>query len=73
MEDENVIRVEVRGHETAAVAAAERIAELFLSSGAGRPQRTPGVETVVVVVHADVGRAPGEGGYAEPEEDGPEA
>ncbi|WP_405419199.1 hypothetical protein [Streptomyces erythrochromogenes] len=33
MNDENVITIEIRGHEPAAVEAAQRIAELFLASG----------------------------------------
>lgn len=43
LNDENVITIEIRGHEPAAVAAAQRISELFLSSGPCWLWRTPGV------------------------------
>ncbi|MEU5810720.1 hypothetical protein [Streptomyces sp. NPDC047718] len=62
----SVITIEIRGHEPAAVKAAEQISALFLSSGPGRPRRRPGEDDVVVQVHADVSRSPREGGYAEP-------
>ncbi|MFI1652161.1 DUF6207 family protein [Streptomyces avidinii] len=63
MNDENVITIEIRGHEPAAVAAAQRISELFLSSGPCRLRRTPGEDEVKVLVYADVSRKPDEGGY----------
>ncbi|MFE9469284.1 hypothetical protein ACFYNW_37820 [Streptomyces virginiae] len=68
MNDENVITIEIRGHEPAAVEAAQRISELFLSSGPCRLRRTPGEAEVQVLVYADVARSPEEGGYLKPEE-----
>uniref|UniRef100_A0AAU2JIJ2 4-oxalocrotonate tautomerase domain-containing protein n=1 Tax=Streptomyces sp. NBC_00049 TaxID=2903617 RepID=A0AAU2JIJ2_9ACTN len=65
MNDENVITIEIRGHEPAAVAAAQRISELFLSSGPRRLRRTPG--EVQVLVYADASRNAGEGGYLAPD------
>ncbi|MFE3865538.1 hypothetical protein ACFXPT_34690 [Streptomyces goshikiensis] len=68
MNDENVITIEIRGHEKAALEAAHRISALFLSSGPCRLQRTPGEDEVQVLVHADVGRGAGEGGYLDPDD-----
>ncbi|MFJ6486713.1 MULTISPECIES: hypothetical protein [unclassified Streptomyces] len=68
MNDENVITIEIRGHEPAAVEAAQRISELSLSSGPCRLRRTPGEAEVQVLVYADVHRSPDEGGYADPGE-----
>ncbi|MFG2234916.1 hypothetical protein ACGFNX_33830 [Streptomyces sp. NPDC048723] len=73
MNDENVITIEIRGHEPAAVAAAQRISELFLSSGPCRLRRTPGEEEVQVLVYADVTRNPDQGGYFDPEEQAEDA
>ncbi len=67
MNDENVITIEIRGHEPAAVEAAQRISELFLSSGPCRLRRKPGEDVVSVLVYADVDRGPGDGGYLDPE------
>lgn len=61
--DENVITVEIRGHEQAAIEAAQRISDLFLSSGPCRLRRTPDGNEVQVLVHADVTRGPGQGRY----------
>lgn len=69
MNDANVITIEIRGHEPAAVAAAKRISELFLSSGPCRLRRTPGEDEVQVLVYADVDRKPDEGGYPSTEEE----
>ncbi|MFI5642961.1 hypothetical protein ACIA8H_37000 [Streptomyces goshikiensis] len=66
MNDENVITIEIRGHEGAAVEAAQRISELFLSSGPCRLRRTPGEVEVQVLVYADVARSREEGGYLDP-------
>ncbi|WKV75981.1 hypothetical protein AW27_033395 [Streptomyces sp. PCS3-D2] len=68
MNDENVITIEIRVHEPAAVQAAQRISELFLSSGPCRPRRTPSEAEMQVLVYADVHRSPDGGGYLEPEE-----
>ncbi|MFD7917296.1 hypothetical protein ACFV30_42610 [Streptomyces sp. NPDC059752] len=68
MSDENVITIENRGHEKAALAAAHRISTLFLSSGPCRLRRNPGVDEVQVLVHADVSRGAGEGGYLDPDD-----
>ncbi|MEU3726756.1 DUF6207 family protein [Streptomyces sp. NPDC031705] len=67
MSDESVITIEIRGPEKAALEAAHRISALFLSSGPCRMRRTPGEDEVRVSVYADVHRAPGEGGYIDPE------
>ncbi|MEU4730734.1 hypothetical protein [Streptomyces sp. NPDC023588] len=67
MSDESVIRIEIRGHEKAALEAAHRISHLFLSSGPCRLRRTPGKDEVQVLVYADVRRSPGEGGYVDPD------
>ncbi|MFJ3637834.1 hypothetical protein [Streptomyces sp. NPDC090112] len=66
MDDENVITTEIRGHEPAAVEAAQRISELFLSSGPCRLRRTPGEAEVQVLLYADVHCSPDEGGYLGP-------
>ncbi|MDX3539640.1 hypothetical protein PV721_36005 [Streptomyces sp. MB09-01] len=50
MNHENVITIEIRGQEPAAVEAAQRISELFLSSGPCRLRRTPGEAEVQVLV-----------------------
>ncbi|WP_030873595.1 hypothetical protein [Streptomyces sp. NRRL F-2747] len=68
MSDESVITIEIRGHEKAAVQAAQRVSDLFLSSGPCRLRRTPGEDEVQVFVYADVSRGPGEGGYLDPDE-----
>lgn len=68
MSDENVITIEIRGCEKAAPEAAHRISHLFLSSGPCRLRRTPGEDEVRVLVHADVAREAGEGGYLDPDE-----
>ncbi|MFB6865979.1 hypothetical protein ACFCZQ_09565 [Streptomyces virginiae] len=73
MNDENVITIEIRGHEPAAVEAAQRISELFLSSGPCRLRRTPGEAEVQVLVYADVHRSPDEGGYLDPAEEAEDA
>ncbi|MFK0202063.1 hypothetical protein [Streptomyces lavendulae] len=70
MNDENVITIEIRGNEKAALEAAHRISSLFLSSGPCRLRRTPGEDEVEVLVHADVARGAGEGGYLDPDEAG---
>lgn len=57
------------GSRAAAVAAAKRISELFLSSGPCRLRRTPGEDEVQVLVYADVDRKPDEGGYPSTEEE----
>ncbi|MEV8626018.1 DUF6207 family protein [Streptomyces sp. NPDC051079] len=67
--DEGIITIEIRGREAAAMDAAERIAGLFLSSGPGRPSRTPGEDEVRVLVHADVSRRSEEGGIPDPAEE----
>ncbi|MFC9816328.1 hypothetical protein ACFVJM_30195 [Streptomyces virginiae] len=41
MDDENLITIEIWGHEPAAVEAAQPISELFLSSGPCRLRRDP--------------------------------
>ncbi|WP_405787107.1 DUF6207 family protein [Streptomyces sp. NBC_00029] len=69
MSDESVMTIEIRGHEPAAVTAAQRISELFLSSGPCRLRRTPGETEVQVRLYADVSRKPDEGGYPCTEED----
>lgn len=66
MSDEQVITIEIRGGEQAALEAARRISGLFLSSGPCRLRRTPGEDEVQVLVYADVARDPGEGGYLDP-------
>ncbi|MEU6314050.1 hypothetical protein [Streptomyces sp. NPDC047014] len=66
MSDENVITIEIQGHEKAALEASRRISDLFLSSGPCRLRRTPGEPDVEVLVYADVHRAPGQGGYLDP-------
>lgn len=68
MSDESVITIEIPGHERAALEAAHRISVLFLSSGPCRLRRTPGEDEVQVLVHADVDRGAGVGGYLDPEE-----
>ncbi|MFD3719994.1 hypothetical protein [Streptomyces sp. NPDC058674] len=68
MSDESVIIIEIRGHEKAALEAAHRISTLFLSSGPCRLRRTPGEDEVQVLVHADISRGAGEGGYLDPDE-----
>ncbi|GHD83442.1 hypothetical protein GCM10010336_75220 [Streptomyces goshikiensis] len=68
MNDESVITIEIRGHEKAVLKAAQRISDLFLSSGPCRLRRTPGKDEVQVLVHADVDRGAGEGGYLDPGE-----
>ncbi|MCC0093249.1 hypothetical protein K7B10_00160 [Streptomyces flavotricini] len=68
MSDESVITIEIRGQEKAALKAAQRISALFLSSGPCRLRRTPGEDEVQLLVHADVSREPGEGGYLDPDE-----
>ncbi|WP_405419204.1 hypothetical protein [Streptomyces erythrochromogenes] len=72
-EDENVITIEIRGHEPAAVEAAQRISELFRSSGPCRLRRTPGEAEVQVLVYADVHRSSDEGGYLAPAEEADDA
>ncbi|MFD3556825.1 hypothetical protein ACFWWA_32675 [Streptomyces goshikiensis] len=67
MSDDNVITIKIRGHEKAALEAANRISALFLSSGPFRLRRTPGEDEVEVLVHADVARRVGEGGYLDPD------
>ncbi|MFD7084959.1 hypothetical protein [Streptomyces sp. NPDC059918] len=66
MSDESVITIEIRGQEKAALEAAQRISALFLSSGPCRLRRIPGEAEVQLIVHADVSRDPGEGGYLDP-------
>ncbi|MFD3757986.1 hypothetical protein [Streptomyces sp. NPDC058622] len=66
MSDESMITIEVRGHEKAALEAAHRISALFLSSGPCRLRRTPGEDEVQLLVHADVAKGAGEGGYLAP-------
>ncbi|MFE2330123.1 hypothetical protein ACFXD5_40515 [Streptomyces sp. NPDC059385] len=68
MDDKSLITIEIRGHEPAAMEAAQRISHLFLSSGPCRPRRTPGEDEVRVLVYADVSRHPVEGGYFDPNE-----
>ncbi|MEU9031905.1 hypothetical protein AB0D46_31190 [Streptomyces sp. NPDC048383] len=68
MSDESVITIEIRGNERAALEAAHRISTLFLSSGPCRLRRTPGEDEVQVLVHADIDRGSGEGGYLDPDE-----
>ncbi|MDD9383090.1 hypothetical protein M8Z33_41890 [Streptomyces sp. ZAF1911] len=63
MSDESVIKIEIRGHEKAALEAARRISDMFLSSGPCRLRRTPGKQEVEVLVYADVHRGADEGGY----------
>ncbi|MEU9146565.1 hypothetical protein [Streptomyces sp. NPDC048349] len=65
MSDESMITIETRGHEKAVLEAAQRISTLFLSSGPCLLRRTPGEDEVRVLVHADVDRAVGEGGFLE--------
>ncbi len=50
------------------VDAAHRISDLLLSSGPCRLRRTPGEDEVQVLVHADISRHAGEGGYFDPNE-----
>ncbi|MFJ3842265.1 hypothetical protein ACIPY6_43240 [Streptomyces sp. NPDC090054] len=69
MSDESVITIEIPGHEPAAVAAAQRISGLFLSSGPCRLRRTPGKDEGQVLVYADVHRNPEAGGYRDPEDE----
>ncbi|MEV7416486.1 DUF6207 family protein [Streptomyces sp. NPDC089919] len=66
MDDEGLITIEIRGSEKAAVEAAQRIADLFLSSGPCRLKRTPGERDVEVRVYADVARRAKDGGYRDP-------
>ncbi|MFE5534793.1 hypothetical protein [Streptomyces sp. NPDC056492] len=66
--DESVITIEIRGHERAALDAAQRISDLFLSSGLCRLLRKPGEDEMGVLVHADVASGAGKGGYLDPEE-----
>lgn len=61
----NVITIEIRGLESAAVQAAEQISALFSSSGPGLPSRTGAEDEVVVRIRADIGRAPGDGAYTD--------
>ncbi|MEU9233508.1 hypothetical protein [Streptomyces subrutilus] len=68
MSDESMITIEIRGHEKAVLEAAQRISTLFLSSGPCRLRRTPGEDEVQVLVHADIRRGAGEGGYLDPDE-----
>ncbi|WP_412074626.1 hypothetical protein ACLF6K_00105 [Streptomyces xanthophaeus] len=68
MSDENVITIEIQGQEKTALAAAHRLSDLFLSGGPCRLRRTPGEDEVQVLVHTDVGRGAGEGGYLDPDE-----
>lgn len=68
MSDENVITIEIRGHEKAVLEAAHRISALFLSSGPCQLRRTPGEDEVQVLVHADISRGSGDGGYLDPDE-----
>ncbi|MFE3584140.1 hypothetical protein [Streptomyces vinaceus] len=63
MSNESVITIKIRGQEKAALKAAHRISTLFLSSGPCRLRRIPGEDEVQLLVHADVSREPGEGGY----------
>ncbi|WP_189829015.1 hypothetical protein [Streptomyces subrutilus] len=63
-----MITIEIRGNEKAALEAAHRISTLFLSSGPCRLRRTPGEDEVKVLVHADVSRDVGAGGYLDPGE-----
>ncbi|MFG2754091.1 DUF6207 family protein [Streptomyces xanthophaeus] len=65
--NEGLVTIDIRGGEKAAVAAAHRISDLFLSSGPCRLRRTPGERDVEVRVYADVQRGPEAGGYASPE------
>lgn len=67
MSNESMITIEIRGRENAALEAVHRISGLFLSSGPCRLRRTPGEDEVQVLVHADVARAVGEGGYRDPD------
>lgn len=62
-----MITIEIRGHEKAVLEAAYRISDLFLSSGPCRLRRIPGEHEVSVLVYTDVDRAPGDGGYLDPE------
>lgn len=68
MSEESLITIEIRGHEKAALEAAHGISSLFLSSGPCRLRRTPGEDKVEVLVHADISRGAGEGGYLDPAE-----
>ncbi|MFJ3882421.1 hypothetical protein ACIPW5_33880 [Streptomyces sp. NPDC090077] len=68
MDDESHITIEIRGSEAAVVEAAQRISDLFLSSGPCRLRRIPGERDVEVRVYADVSRGPLDGGYPDPGE-----
>lgn len=57
--------IEIRGLEPSAVKAAQRVSELFLSSGPCRLRRTPGEDEVRVTVFANVHQGPADGGYLE--------
>ncbi|WP_327130077.1 hypothetical protein OG311_00545 [Streptomyces sp. NBC_01343] len=67
MSDRSVITIEIQGPEKAALQTAQRISVLFFSSGPCRLRRTPGEAEVPLLVHADVSRDPGEGGYLAPD------
>ncbi|MEV7544883.1 MULTISPECIES: hypothetical protein [unclassified Streptomyces] len=63
----NVITIEIRGLEPAALKAAAQIAALFPSTGPAlpHPARGEGQSEVLVRIHADVGRPPGDGDYTD--------
>ncbi|MFJ4320660.1 hypothetical protein ACIP46_36070 [Streptomyces lavendulae] len=67
-DNEGLITIEIRGSEKAAVEAAQRISDLFLSSGPCQLRRIPGERDVEVCVYADVSRGPLDGGYPDPGE-----
>ncbi|MEU8435615.1 hypothetical protein AB0F18_22420 [Streptomyces sp. NPDC029216] len=61
----NVITIEIRGPEPAAVRAAEQISALFPSSDPGTPRRTRGEDDVLVRIRAEVGRLPDSSPYTD--------
>ncbi|MFH7596737.1 hypothetical protein WDV06_16790 [Streptomyces racemochromogenes] len=61
----NVITIEIRGLEPAALKAAERISALFPTSGGGLPRRAGGEDEVLVTIRADLGPTPPDGGYTD--------
>ncbi|MFD0376343.1 MULTISPECIES: hypothetical protein [Streptomyces] len=61
----NVITIEIRGLEPAAVKAAEQISALFSATVPAPPCRTRGEDEVLVRIQADIGRTPGAGGYTD--------
>ncbi|MER7342088.1 hypothetical protein ABT403_30230 [Streptomyces sp. NPDC000075] len=63
----NVITIEIRGLEPAALKAAAQIAALFPSTAPALPHPARGESEgeVLVRIHADVGRPPTDGDYTD--------